>query len=414
VVWDLARQQQVAVVPYQGWGEVDIILAPDGQAAALFQKFPDNPPPYVRLCHFATHQEPIPLPDSDRVVGFTADSKYLLVRHGGSCKIWETASACERAWPLGSPSRIECVTPLGDGRIVLSHSSTEDGWLVNRHETQVWTISADLKTVSEPVVLRDIAGGVTPSPDGRLLAASHAYADKDLFLKLVEASSGRELALLRTNAGAHFSSDGSRMVVSGGFEKHTIWDVTCRPPRQLGSLDANTLSLSPDGRWLIAEYSTWRRKTLLDNRWEIFEAASLDKTVPTIYSQPTVAPDGRSFAAQSPFAEPSSIGQFLAKWLPGRVAASSNWRIQVRQLPGGREIGSFADGRCCAYFPDGLTMAVGRSDDGTIEIWDMPPRRPWWIEYGLPVLFVLLTLLALRRCVRFRRTVAPSYDDVLS
>ena len=49
---------------------------------------------------------------------------------------------------------------------------------------------------------------------------------------------------------------------------------------------------------------------------------------------------------------------------------------------------------------------------GTIQVWDLPPRRPWWINYGLPVLFVLLVLLGARHCVRFRKQLTHSANAV--
>jgi hypothetical protein len=61
-------------------------------------------------------------------------------------------------------------------------------------------------------------------------------------------------------------------------------------------------------------------------------------------------------------------------------------------VPDGQRIAYFD--RCPTssfFFPDSKSLAILHGE--TFEIWDMPPRRPWWIECGLPVLFALLLLL---------------------
>ena len=236
-VWDLDRRQAVAVIPYD-WGEEvewpkltpDILLAPNGQTVALARDNRLGPPPHVRLWHFATQPEPIALPDSDGLVGFTADSETLLVRHGDFNKRWDTSTAQERASPLDSPGHIR----LFEGRIVVTGHVVEEGWLVNQH----WN--------------------GTLSPDGRLLAALQDDGHGSCFCNLFKARTGRKLASIseRMNNEPYFSPDGSRLITTFGGT-HTIWDITSMPPRRVGSLD-RILNFSADGRWISVEYGDWK------------------------------------------------------------------------------------------------------------------------------------------------------------
>jgi WD40 repeat protein len=430
-VWDLVRQEEVAVAPYPVLGELfqlgeyEIVLAPDGQSLAIVGCQQIGPPPYVRLWHFTTQPQPITLPDSYGLVEFTADSKHVIVDHGDSKKLWNTATATaqEGDWPLKYLGY-----PLPDGRTVVIESDTEKGWLVDRHRTEVRIISPDLKTVSEPIVL-NIAGSAKPSPDGRLLAVQPGKSNGNGLsiegdvVTFFDVRTGRELASLPTeqNSELHFSPDGSLMVTSG-FQGQTIWDVTSMPPRRVGSLKGCPPTFSADGRWISVEHITITPKKGslpdVENECEIFHAATLEKEGPTLHSAPILAPNGQSFAHNARI-HPSSINQLLADWFPGSFRARASGGLQVRQLPGGREIASFTNVTglgnfarrfnlarpCCAYFPDGLALAVGH-EDGTIEVWDLPPRRPWWIEYGLPALFLLVLLFGGWHCVRFQRKMS--------
>jgi hypothetical protein len=86
---------------------------------------------------------------------------------------------------------------------------------------------------------------------------------------------------------------------------------------------------------------------------------------------------------------------------------SGRYDFTVWHVATGQQLVVLRDCNDCAYFPDGKQLAVAHKD-GTIEIWDIPPRRPLWIEYGLPVFFVLLLLLACWHCVQFRKKMAQA------
>ena len=109
----------------------------------------------------------------------------------------------------------------------------------------------------------------------------------------------------------------------------------------------------------------------------------------------------------SSLVEPSGFGRFSGSQKATRIACA----CKVANSPVGGKSALLLVAAAAPIFRIGLKMAVGREDNGTIEIWNIPPRRPWWIEYGLPILFALLLLLACRLVCRFRRPdteIAPT------
>ena len=69
--------------------------------------------------------------------------------------------------------------------------------------------------------------------------------------------------------------------------------------------------------------------------------------------------------------------------------------MTVRELATGREVASFSPCDQFTYFPGQQAPGdhSGRRHRGNL---DIPPRRPWYIDYGLPVLFALLVLIGVR------------------
>src|SRR5262249_5762635 len=100
-------------------------------------------------------------------------------------------------------------------------------------------------------------------------------------------------------------------------------------------------------------------------------------------------------------------------------------------LAHGRELTAFPQALAFAYFPDGTAFTTwrpvagdptaatvaGAADEptpGVLTIWDYPSRRPIWVENGLPILFAVLTLLAIRliwRALRPRAEKSPIRDQ---
>jgi hypothetical protein len=240
------------------------------------------------------------------------------------------------------------------------------------------------------------------SPDGRLCAAWELYHGKvPNVIRLYELNTGREFGSIPTmtsGGGVEFSADGTRLIT----ELDYIWDITVSPPCRLGGEQGQRLQFSPDGKWLRA-YSCLTGPI---DTMAFFDAATFTKQpMPSEISALTIGPDTQSIAGKAQVTA-SAFQQWLARWLPGPARPPSYEALRVWTFPGWQEIATFPDAEAFAYLPDGRSIAVGRKE-GSIEIWDIPPRRPWYIDYGLPVLFALLVLLGVRMVWRaVRRPVA--------
>src|SRR5262249_34741805 len=154
-----------------------------------------------------------------------------------------------------------------------------------------------------------------------------------------------------------------------------LWDIAAAPPRLLSSEDQMRLEFSPDGKWLRG----WRSTVGPYETSMVFDAATFTRQrVPAETIELTFAPDNRTIAARAQVTS-SSLQQWLERFLPGPSRPPSYEAVQVWTFPDWKEIAAFPRGRCFAFFPDGRSLAVGH-EDGRIEIWDLPPKRAWWIE----------------------------------
>ena len=98
----------------------------------------------------------------------------------------------------------------------------------------------------------------------------------------------------------------------------------------------------------------------------------------------TFAPDSRTLAVKESI-DPSRLGSWLGQ----------RRRDGVRLLDGqsGQLLPWFREGTKFAYFPDGRSLAILNGE--RLEVWDVDARRPWWVEWGLPMVFCGLSLGAI-------------------
>jgi WD40 repeat protein len=205
-----------------------------------------------------------------------------------------------------------------------------------------------------------------------------------------------------------FTSDGSRLValVDHSSASPLIpkplrlydWDVSTVPFPESGFAQGREVvtfpvgCLSADGRWLWSMDQgpgSWQLNAIDTPDLAI----TLDKLS---IGTPTIAPDSRSAAGWT-WSRPRFID-----WLLGNPAMEDAADLMIWQVPGGRELAALRDCSDFMYFPDGKSLATW-SADGTMQIWDIPPRRPWSLDYSLPVVFVLLIILGCRLVWRFHR-----------
>src|SRR5262249_32167378 len=194
-------------------------------------------------------------------------------------------------------------------------------------------------------------------------------------------------------------------------ERYCCWDLSSVPFRELASVDDPdvpwTRTHSPDGQWLkddltMMSYSatTLEPQSTLAGFDEPLNLKPMAGGMNPLEN--AFAPDSKTLAGWGPLRPPGMIARFLGK---------SEWtrKMTLWEIPSGRQLALFKDSTAYAYFPDGKSLATW-AKEGTIAIWDIPPRRPWWIDYGLPILFTLLMLLGIWHCIRFRRKTPAALD----
>jgi WD40 repeat protein/serine/threonine protein kinase len=228
-------------------------------------------------------------------------------------------------------------------------SADEDGVLV-------W----DSNTDGEARVLACAQGpldAVAVSPDGKLLAS----AGMEATVKVWEAATGREAAVLRGHAGpvAGVTFCGSGLVVTAGFDQTVrVWDAaTGKELRRLEGHQDKVWGVAADrGGTRVASCSA-------DGAVKVWEAATGREVVP-LAGHPNQAscvafsPDGRLVAS-------AGLDRVVVLW-------DVTTGAQVRALEGHAAAVS-----CLAFSPDGSRLASGGGNDDReeIKIWEVASGR---------------------------------------
>jgi eukaryotic-like serine/threonine-protein kinase len=140
--------------------------------------------------------------------------------------------------------------------------------------------------------------GLDWTPDGRLIYASHASGNLDLWMATADNQQPRQLTREAvTDMMPTVSADGRYIVFMSTRSGHSnIWrmNIDGSSPKQLTRGKGDSFpSLSPDGRWVI--YSSWNsdRETLWKTSIEGGEPTQLTQK---LTKRPIVSPDGKWIA----------------------------------------------------------------------------------------------------------------------
>ncbi len=160
-------------------------------------------------------------------------------------------------------------------------------------------------------------------------------------------------------------------------------------------------AVTPDGKVLVV---------LADDGVEIRQTRSGERRrlhLPA-RSHPVLSPDGRFLVARTQV-EPWSMVADQPSW-----ARRMLMHVGLAEVPGaldelrlfdlvhGTEVFTFGRGQIAGFSPDGKTLAVG-CGDGTIELWDMPIRKPYGLIGLLATLTGLMTVTVLQAYSAWRR-----------
>ncbi|OAI52603.1 hypothetical protein AYO44_16515 [Planctomycetaceae bacterium SCGC AG-212-F19] len=434
-LWDIPSNQERATLRLRGASitsyslfDLGATLSADGQKVAYHMG-------KLRLWNPSVILEPFSIEEADSAfdgspfpLAFTRNSE-ILITHGSIHPLWDTATGQPRPLPAGvGPSRrvpggglnLSFCPPLADGTLV-ALDQTDGG------EYLLWHFQNEARSVRLP----EVGHSPVVSRDGRRVASV-----VDGQVKLLDTTTGREVACFgdksvgvlacgsRLDGAWAFSPDG-RFLLTETQTGTALWDTTTSPPRVVGKFSQDQrVSVVGTGRLLVdrGNETPGGREFGKDGaEWEIWDAATCSFHCDLGPSRitPGVSPDGRTIVCTGEYQPRTSL---LAEWLGALVpafvadaAGPNRPSLVVWDMARGLPMAQLVDGISFSYLPDSQALAVGR-DDGTIEIWDIPPRRPWYIDYGLPVLFALLVMLGVRMvwiAVRSPRTPATPAEGPL-
>jgi len=457
-VWDISTQTQrgtldrVAVRRLLGdvaYGELAGIasgapapsgfwLAPDGRCVL----FCENNGPYTGIFLWrGDGSAAVPVRDAFDVAAIAPDSQKLLARTAHGLTFVELPSGRELRRPLMRANEIHAQALAGGGIVTVE----TDGQSLTARDLASQAKRGSVPAPGEPYQ-------ITLSADGTVLAVADAGS-----VQVWELPAGKQRCVVPYPLQAvlremiELNADGSRLLLRIGRPPPNesevlraedfaasveVWDVTSTPARELAKFTQGcTAKFSPDGRWVFRQdFSGGGGAGRLRGDVELVDAATMQHHRPLgeWCSAITFSPDSKTYAAYwliDGAGPPRLIDRILGRPMP----PPDNQRLEVRMwdLAHGPELTAFPEALAFAYFPDGTAFTTwrpvagdptaatvaGAADEptsGVLTIWDYPPRRPIWVEDGLPILFAVLTLLGIRliwRALRPRAEKSPTTDQ---
>lgn len=391
VVWDagtgavVARRsvicQAVPMIPLRVW------LSSDGRTVgyltsrSLFRY-------EVWLWRPDDDAEPRLLPEVQELLAFTSDNRCVAARNAGTIKIFETHTSKELPLPFERYTHRyteSSFAATADGRLLVAHHVVhEEGESLTLWDLVSRTKVATLPTAMPPVVFSEkgqflaarVPGGVQvwelpratehaaiPSPDEGWSPLPQTLSD-DGRLLIAQTEPSQPLAGIPLAA----------------------WDLSITPPKKLA--EGNLLDCSGDGRWLLIG----KEGRLLDTRngTERTLGLSGDCVMNSFASHGQTVTCGY---LSSGLPSPSPWWESWLGWIGisrAKVAPYSPYSCSVFDCTTGQELLSINDCSAWQWSPDGQTLVVAQ--DSLIQVWDIPPRRPWWVAFGLPSSFASLLL----------------------
>jgi len=397
-LWDVATGEKIGCIPRDWAGDFTANwFLPDGRTVVI-----PTLPKHGKDKSLRFHSIVAVSPDGKLLVVYYDNTPVAANKeYQSEVIVWDVTTGAERPGAPWDASRLAEVVQRADGAVLEIERHTFNSFTV-------WELLGAKRGASFEGV-----GSAGFQAGGRLIAII-----TDTEVQLCDPMTGQRHYEIRVPGGPsciRWDEAAHRACLLDVEDCLSVWDTSAATPEKIGQFTTGPfLEFSPDGRWLAVS------KSALGSGpgsipsdiggitvWDL--AAVQEKCVISDYFRgeypnllhpnPKFAPDSQTIAA---------VVAPATSWLDlifTRRADSLGVRIWDAST--GRVLGTLPNSIGFRYFPGSKRLATW-CEDGTIRIWDLPPRRPWYIEYGLPVLFALLVLLGVRLVWRAVRKSAKS------
>jgi WD40 repeat protein len=409
-LWDSKIGQRVISLPVDLRHVREIMASPDGSVFTTLDSHTD-----LRMWEAATGKEISEFVafqknadcTGERAARFSPDGRFLIVSSfkegkGPFLLFWEVGARKLRLRPR---ARLSDLTIADNGQQMSIHRLVEDQPHI---KVECWLLDADFPNRGPYQVHDVIAHDVAISPKFDVFASARGNADpnKGDDIQLWDMETGREIA----NAVSPFLHYYVRFSPNGRYLSHQcfrgsrgqpgpgpLWD-TKAGLKEVHNF-ADLMHISADDRWLLAKPEPMgERVELFDTR--TFQAQGEISTPPGSFrwgeDRCDFAPDSKTLLVKGMtwHDNGNAFTDFVGNYIPAFKPRDEKvvWLFDVETA---KEIGAFVDCFQALYSPDGKTLATSHGD-GTIKVWDIPPRKPVFQIVGVSLVLWLSVIVGLQ------------------
>jgi WD40 repeat protein len=292
-----------------------------------------------------------------------------------------------------------------------------------------WRLDAGFPD-SGPFQIHDVvAHEVAISPKLDTFASSRAGTDpgKSDDIQLWDLATGTEKAKVvylnpdPPNFHLQFSPNGRFLTVDNPGRFGWMRPTTTEPPllwdteaglQQVGA-GLNPLHISADDRWLLAlskshkvelyDTATFQKRGIVSVPGDWFMASAMGQvSSPTQADLYQFTPDSKAVLVTWMFADDkrNRVADLLGEYIPAFKLKALPRVSRLWDVETARQIATFKDCGQARYSSDGKTVVTAH-EDGTIKLWNVPPRKSMLAILGLSLVLWFALLLSVRLVIRF-------------